>query len=89
MVTITYLKETCSICPSQWEGMTEDHKLVYIRYRWGHLCVSVSPPHATDISEAVRGECIYEETVDSSGWDGSMSLDTLKELTRDHIKFEI
>ena len=33
---------TCLACPSQWEGITDDGESVYIRYRWGHLSVSVS-----------------------------------------------
>jgi hypothetical protein len=35
------LEQTCNACPAQWEGRTHDGKHVYIRYRWGWLCVGV------------------------------------------------
>jgi hypothetical protein len=31
------LRQTCSACPSQWEGRTEDGLDLYVRYRWGWL----------------------------------------------------
>jgi hypothetical protein len=31
------LRVTCSACPTQWEGTTEDGKHFYARYRWGRL----------------------------------------------------
>jgi hypothetical protein len=30
-----------TVCPSQWEGKTDDGKRVYIRYRWGYLNLDV------------------------------------------------
>lgn len=37
------LDQTCSACPSQWEGRTTDDQYVYVRFRWGGLSVSVDP----------------------------------------------
>lgn len=37
MIKVTKLIRTCSACPSQWEGETEDGRYLYIRYRWGRL----------------------------------------------------
>lgn len=34
---LTQLRQTCSACPSQWEGRTEDGLDLYVRYRWGQL----------------------------------------------------
>ena len=31
------LRQTCIACPSQWEGILQNGKHVYIRYRWGIL----------------------------------------------------
>lgn len=38
------LKQTCSACPSQWEGETADRRPVYIRYRFGYLSVQIGDP---------------------------------------------
>lgn len=35
------LHRTCCACPSQWEGMTDDNKFIYVRYRWGYFSFSV------------------------------------------------
>jgi hypothetical protein len=43
---IVQLIQTCSACPSQWEGKTADGQQVYIRYRWGHLSIGVDPEDA-------------------------------------------
>jgi len=40
-LTIVALTQTCGMCPSQWEGTTDDGKAVYIRYRHGELSVGV------------------------------------------------
>ncbi|MCA1480782.1 hypothetical protein, partial [Bradyrhizobium sp. NBAIM08] len=36
-IQIVRLEQTCGACPSQWEGVTDDGRVVYIRYRWGAL----------------------------------------------------
>jgi hypothetical protein len=41
MTTIIELNQTCFACPSQWEGKTADGRHLYIRYRWGHLSISM------------------------------------------------
>ena len=35
------LRQTCEACPSQWEGYTDKHEPVYIRFRWGYLFVKI------------------------------------------------
>lgn len=35
--------QTCIACPSQWEGLLEDDRPFYVRYRWGYLCIDVGP----------------------------------------------
>lgn len=39
MLHIASLKRTCIACPSQWEGVLEDGRPIYIRFRWGELSV--------------------------------------------------
>lgn len=47
---VVSLTKTCGGCPAQWEGLTEDGRAVYVRYRWGILSVGV----AVDVRTAVR-----------------------------------
>lgn len=46
---IINLKQTCSACPSQWEGELDNGNHIYIRYRYGKLFVGVGE----DIDEAI------------------------------------
>jgi hypothetical protein len=70
MITITDLTETCSACPTQFEGKTSDGKDVYIRYRFGHLYITVNK------------EYIYSQSI-GSGLDGVISLSQIKNATKD------
>ena len=53
-IKVPDLRKTCESCPAQWEGVTEDRKYVYIRYRHGFLSVEVggeeilATPHGED-----------------------------------------
>lgn len=40
-ILVTDLHMTCSACPSQWEGLTENGDWFYARYRWGVLSVYI------------------------------------------------
>ncbi len=74
MIKIKKLTCTCTACPSQWEGRTDDNREIYIRYRYGHLSVRVA------------GERIFQIS-HGDDMDGVMDFDTLKELTKDIIEF--
>lgn len=39
---IVKLKQTCSACPSQWDGEMDNGTYFYARYRWGILRVEVN-----------------------------------------------
>ena len=71
---ITKLTETCSACPTQFSGETDDGSNVYIRFRFGQLRIDVD------------GESIYNESV-SNGLDGVISLKKIKKLTK-HLDIE-
>jgi hypothetical protein len=77
MLIVKSLVETCSACPSQWEGMTADNRKLYIRYRWGHLTVQIGLQDDPNENAAVCGEYIYNESV-GDDYDGFMTLDELK-----------
>ena len=52
-VKVWMLERTCLACPSLWEGIAEDGKEVWIRYRHGDLTVTKGDE---DIYEAVHGD---------------------------------
>lgn len=70
---IVNLKQTCNACPSQWEGKLDDGRMIYIRYRWGNLTVTISNEETDDIDEAIRGDLIFEKVLDDEGWDGCLT----------------
>lgn len=49
---IVELKETCNRSPTQWEGVLDDSRPIYIRYRWGRLEVNIGPPGG-DVNSAI------------------------------------
>jgi hypothetical protein len=73
--------KSCDACPSQWEIKLRDSRMVYARYRWGLLTVSISPKPTEDIMDAVCGE---EALVVRAGnaLDGFMGLTQLMELSQ-------
>lgn len=76
MITVKRIEQTCTACPSQWEGVTDDDRAIYIRYRWGWLSVDVAPT----IEEAVVGSEVFAAQV-GDGLDGVMGFQVLKEHT--------
>jgi hypothetical protein len=45
------LEQTCSACPSQWQGYTSEGKELYIRFRHGYLAVYVDEQVVFDYSD--------------------------------------
>jgi len=60
------LRQTCEACPSQWEGYTDNHEPVYIRFRWGYLSVSID-------DKEIFGKYIGGE------YNGTLSFEELKQ----------
>lgn len=61
---------TCGACPSQWSGKTTTGRTVYIRYRYGHLSVSV-------------GDVVVKSVNIGGSMDGVMSTHYMKQITGD------
>jgi len=78
---IIKVTQTCTACPSQWDAVTDDNRIVYIRYRWGHLTISVGEPNDTDEWAGVNGRVIFAESIGDS-FDGFMTYTQLTEYTR-------
>lgn len=70
------LIQTCGACPSQWDGITNDGRGVYVRYRWGFLSVRVAK---TVDGDAVAGDQLYGEQL-GDGFDGVLSEEGLIEV---------
>src|SRR3954464_14370014 len=87
---LTELRQTCSTCPSQWEGLTEDGRPVYIRFRHGWLSVQVGSVGG-DVWSAVDGEEIFVLEHGGIGsyrdfaGDGVMTSEGMVDLVRDFL----
>jgi len=85
---IKELECTCSCCPSQWEGVTENNEAVYIRYRWGRLTIELSKPDGTVFDAIRNGELIYSERIGGE-LDGDISPEEVKRIIVENNLFEI
>lgn len=86
MVTIKNIRQTGEGFPSQWEGELQDDRPFYIRYRHGHLYVSVGKKGQIIPRDLCQYETIFEwERPD--GMNGIMSLEELKEITKEVLIF--
>lgn len=86
-VKIIKLKQTCSFCPSQWEGRTDDDRPVYFRYRWGFLCVEMGKPGETIMDVIGEGEYLFQEQL-GDDLDGSMTTEEMKKVTKEVFNWE-
>lgn len=84
MIKITKLVQTCEACPSQWDGLTDDNRAVYIRFRWGQLSICLGKQNDTSEFAALEGETIYCEQI-SDGLDGILATKEMKEITKSLI----
>lgn len=74
---IIKLEKTCYASPAQWEGKLEDGRMIYIRYRYGNLSISISENATEDIFDAVEGiELLCEDIGDDL--DGFIEFKELK-----------
>ena len=87
IITVKKLVKTCFACPAQWEGETDDNRLVYIRYRWGYLSVRISEPNKTNITDAVRGDEIFGKDLNDP-FGGYMENDELEAVLNGVVNFK-
>lgn len=82
---INRIYKTSYACPTQWEGITDDNRKVYIRYRWGYLSVRIGK--VDDMSEfaAVGGEEILGCSF-GDAYDGCLEYSELKKLTEEVLE---
>ncbi len=86
MVRVKKVVKTCEACPAQWEGITDDNRQVYVRYRWG--CLSIGMGSKDDMSEyaAVDGEEILS-IKHGRNLDGTLEYSGMKCLSAGIVEF--
>ena len=85
MYKLLSLTKTCDACPTQWEGKLIDGRMLYFRYRWGVLNISISHKITDDIYDAVNGNTIFSERI-GGGYDGILDYNELINKTK-HLNF--
>lgn len=73
---VANIKQTCSACPSQWEGHTEDGRMFYIRFRWGGLSIEISE-EPTNVIQKAMDILLFDEQI-SDSLDGILTEEELK-----------
>ena len=80
---VVEIKKTCERSPSQWEGKTDDGRFVYVRFRWGHLRVSLG----ATLDDAIDTEPAIFERQLNDALNGELSFKQLKAETAGIVKW--
>jgi hypothetical protein len=80
------LTKTCLACPSQWEGTLDDGRVVYARFRHGHLGVGIGDTVKAAVDNAMSDQALYDAEL-SDGLDGFMDFEELKGHLRGLLDF--
>jgi hypothetical protein len=75
VIKVAEIRNTCSACPSQWEGRTVDGQVIYIRSRWDILSIHVGET----LDKAILGQPIAEIVDHAGGW---LEYEDLRALTK-------
>ncbi|MGV1049105.1 MAG: hypothetical protein ACOYD4_11345 [Solirubrobacterales bacterium] len=74
---VVALRKTSLACPSQWEGVLDDGRAVYARYRHGGLSVGLGDEVQDAIGNGMSDRALYSDYV-GDGLDGFMDVEELK-----------
>jgi hypothetical protein len=86
MLVMKEIEQTCAACPAQWEGLTADDRIVYIRFRWGILSVRIGSPGDKSEFAGVRGKEILRKQLGDE-YLGFLEYDDLVKATSGIIQF--
>jgi hypothetical protein len=86
-VVLRDLAQTSSRCPSQWEGVTDSGKPVYIRYRHGRLTVQFGPVGG-DVDDALGAAYAFRDQVVPDGAPNDGYMDVAEMLERTGMQLE-
>lgn len=76
-IRVVSYEKTSPACPAQWEGVTDDGRTVYVRYRGGFFTAQVG----SSLREALDADPLLTWESDDE-WDGWMTYDRMVELTK-------
>ncbi len=74
---VVALEQTCTACPSQWEGTLEDGRSLYARYRGGLLRVGIGENVEAAHTNSFPKTALYCEHI-GDGLDGFMGFEELR-----------
>lgn len=74
---VVALEKTSTACPAQWEGMLEDGRALYARYRGGLLRVGIGKNVEGAHTNSFPKAALYCEHI-GDGLDGFMSFEELR-----------
>lgn len=74
---VVALEKACTACPALWEGILEDGRTVYARYRGGALSVGVGAGVDEAVHNSMSEEAFYFDHV-GDGFDGFMNFEELR-----------
>jgi hypothetical protein len=80
------IEQTCAACPAQWEGLTDDDRIVYIRFRWGILSVRIGSPGDKSEFAGMRGKEILHKQLGDE-YLGFLEYEDLVKATSGIIQF--
>lgn len=87
---IKSLVKTCSACPSQWEGFTDDDRPVYIRYRGDWFRFYIGAPGMSQEDLDILGTALIDiPNLTGDQWSGCMDNEDLFSLLKAHDIFYI
>jgi len=86
MIKITKIINHGGFCPFQIDALTNDDRMIYGRYRWGHLRVTIGKVGDHSEYAAVDGEQIFAKDVGPQ-FCGDMTLQEFKEHTKETLDF--
>lgn len=86
MPKVRTLQKTSLACPSQWEGVLNDGRAVYARFRHGNLSVGVGETVKGAVENAMSDQALFEGEI-GDGLDGFMDFEELKTHLRGLIEF--
>jgi hypothetical protein len=78
MMVVAELVQTLAARPSQWEGLLDDGRHVYVRFRYGRLQVGVG----STLEDAVTDDDTYNRQI-THPFDGILTYQGLIDATAD------
>lgn len=84
-IRVVSVTRTCGGMPAQWDGVTDDGRDIYARYRYGHGSVQVAEHGDQSEYAAVHGTYVVSWSSEGAEsrwrWDGDLTETELRAIT--------